>query len=121
MNRPALGLIVVGMLIFCLGAVLSGLDGGPPKAGPAQTQQCQDKLRAQGADAGLIGQCGQAAFAAEQTATDAQSAAKAISAANNHEVGASLLSKLLCGLGLALAIGGLVILRRQRDAARRPG
>ncbi|HWW11389.1 MAG TPA: hypothetical protein VN018_02650 [Brevundimonas sp.] len=67
-----------------------------------------------GADADLIAQCRQVAFATATTATtatDAESAARSISAANNSEIGGNALSMFLIGLGLALVVGGVVIRR----------
>lgn len=64
-----------------------------------------------GANADLIAQCGQLAFATATTATDASSAARSISAANNSEIGGNAFSVFLVGLGLALVVGGFVIRR----------
>jgi hypothetical protein len=75
-------------------------------------RQCQDKMKAQNAEPSLLAQCDQAAFAIAMTATDAQAAAQAISAANNTEVGDSLLPKFLIGLGLVCFIGGIFLKRK---------
>lgn len=101
-------LIAAGLAALVIGFALNAMSG-PPKADAAMAEQCQTKLRAQKMDASFIKQCEQKAFALTMTATDAQSAALAISAANNEEVGGGMLAKFLIGLGLALAIGGVVL------------
>ena len=85
--------------------------GGPPAADPDLRQACEASMAERGADADLIAQCREVAFATATTATDAASAARSISMANNGEVGGNALSMFLIGLGLALVVGGVVVRR----------
>lgn len=62
----------------------------------------------------MIARCQESAFATAMTASDAQAAATAISSANNSEVGGSMLSMFLIGLGLPLMIAGAVAAIQQR-------
>ncbi|WP_256326352.1 hypothetical protein [Sphingomonas sp. NFR15] len=104
-------LIALGLALLAAGAVLR-LSGGPPEASAAQAQLCRDKMKDTGAD--MIARCDQAAFAAQTTATDAGSAARAISAANTSEIAGNALAMGLIGLGVALLVGGVVLSRQRR-------
>ena len=70
-------------------------------------------MKTRGADASMAKQCRETAFATAVTATDAQSAARAISAANTSEIRSNGLAMALIGIGLALTIGGVVLRQKQ--------
>ncbi len=108
-------LVIIGLVLLAAGAILS-LTGGPPQADAAMVAQCQDEVRDRGGDQApeMLEKCRDTAFAAAMTATDADSAARAISAANNREVGGNTLAMFLIGLGLVLTIGGAVAVRKSR-------
>lgn len=116
MKKNPMILIVVGVLLLVAGGILS-LAGGPPKADAALTEQCRQNLTARGAGAAMIAQCDEQAFASQMTATDAASAAQAISAANNREIGGNALAWFLIGFGLVLTVGGLLLERTRRATA----
>lgn len=61
----------------------------------------------------MIAQCDETAFATAMTATDADAAARSISAANNSEIGGNAAAMFLIGLGLVLVIGGIVLQRKR--------
>ncbi|AYJ85018.1 hypothetical protein D3Y57_02935 (plasmid) [Sphingomonas paeninsulae] len=111
MKKNALVLSVVG-IVMTISAVVMLLTGGPPKADPAVTAQCQQRMSDQGAE--MMKRCDEAAFATAMTATDANTAARAISAANNAEIGGNALAMFLLGLGIVLTIGGVIASRRNR-------
>ena len=113
MTTKPLLLIVLGLLLLGAGAVMH-FTGGPPPADTALAQQCREKLAAQGAGPSMVAQCEQAAFASAMTATDAEAAAQSISAANRSEVGGNAVAMFLIGLGLVLAVGGIVLQRKRR-------
>ena len=113
MKTVPLLIVAIGLIVLLAGGVLR-FTGGPPKADPALVQQCEATMKARDADASLVKQCGETAFATAMTASDAQAAARAISAANNREVGGGALSMFLIGLGLVLTLGGLFMWRAQR-------
>lgn len=115
MKKNPLVLIALGVILIAVGAWMN-FSSGPPAADPALRQACEASMAERGGDADMIAQCSQVAFATATTATDAESAARAISAANNSEIGGSTLSMFLLGLGLALLIGG-VVLRLRKSAA----
>lgn len=103
-------LIAIGVVLLAIGGFMS-FSGGAPKADPALVQACQTEMQSRGGDADMIAKCKETAFATAMTATDAQSAARSISAANNSEIGGNALSMFLIGLGLALVVGGVVLRR----------
>lgn len=78
------------------------------------SSNAQKEMKTRGADASMATQCRETAFAAAMTATDAQSAARAISAANTSEIGSNGLSMLLIGIGLVVTIGGVVLRQKQK-------
>lgn len=104
-------IVVLGLVLLAAGAFLQ-VTSGPPKANAAQAQQCRDRMKDSGAD--MVARCDEAAFASQMTATDADSAARAISAANASEIGGNALAMLLIGIGLALLVGGIVLSRKRR-------
>lgn len=110
MNKNPKLIMIAGLVVLIIGVALMFL-GGPPKASAAQQAQCVARLSG---EAALAARCKEAAFATAMTATDADAAARSISAANNAEIGGGMLSKFLIGLGLVLAIGGFLIGRRQK-------
>lgn len=114
MKKNSIILIALGALLLAIGAVMS-LTGGPPAADAALAQSCEQKMTAQGADAGLVAQCKETAFATAMTATDADVAARAISAANNGEIGGGMIAMFLIGVGLALVAGGIVVGLKKKD------
>ncbi len=116
MKKP-LVLIIVGAILLAIGGMLHfGGAGGAPKADSALMQQCQQKMKAENAEPAMIQQCDEKTFATAMTATDAQSAATAISAANNSEVGGSMMSMFFIGVGLALLAGGVYLQRTTKSA-----
>ncbi|QNA86699.1 hypothetical protein G4G27_00855 [Sphingomonas sp. So64.6b] len=115
MKKYPLLLVILGLVLLAAGAILS-LTGGPPQADSAMVTQCQEQVRDRGADQepGMLEKCRDTAFAAAMTATDADSAARAISAANSREIGGNTLAMFLIGIGLAVTIGGAVAVRKSR-------
>ena len=95
-----------------VGAVMQ-FTGGPPRADAALVLRCQEEMKTRGADASMAKQCSETAFATAMTATDAHSAARAISAVNTAEIGSNGLAMALIGIGLALTIGGVVLRQKQ--------
>ena len=116
MKKNPIVLIALGVLLIAVGGWMQ-FTGGPPKADPGLRQACEASMAERGADADLIAQCKEVAFATATTATDAASAARSISAANSGEIGGNALSMFLIGLGLALVVGGVVIRRGAGRAA----
>ena len=112
-NNPLL-LLVIGVVLLAIGGFLS-LGSGPPKADAAIVAQCQERLRDQGAQ--MLARCQEQAFATAMTATDANEAARTISAANNQEIGGNALGMFFIGLGLVFAIFGAVAWRRNARVA----
>ena len=110
MKKNPLILIALGVVLIAVGGWMH-FTGGAPTADPGLRQACEASMAERGADADLIAQCKQVAFATATTATDAESAARSISAANNSEVGGGAVSMFLMGAGLALVVGGIVIRR----------
>lgn len=104
--------IIVGLIFLGVGAVMQ-FTGGPPRADAALVLRCQKEMKTRGADASMAKQCSETAFATAVTATDAQSAARTISAANTSEMGSNALSMALIGIGLVLTIGGVVLRQKQ--------
>ncbi len=109
MNKRAVWLLGVGLVLLVLGGVMS-LTGGPANADPVVTAACRGRLKDAGAD--MLAKCGEKAFATAMTATDASSATATISAANSAEVGTNAAAMGLLGLGAVLAIAGIVLSRR---------
>ncbi len=112
MKKNPFLLIVVGLILLGVGAVMQ-FTGGPPRADAALVLRCQEEMKTRGADASMAKQCSETAFATAMTATDAQSAARAISAANTSEIGSNALAMALIGIGLVLTIGGVVLRQKQ--------
>jgi hypothetical protein len=111
-NKPLL-LIALGLLLLVIGAGMQ-LTGGAPQADAALLQRCQAEMSGRGADADMISRCSDTAFATAMTATDANAAARSISAANNSEIGGNALAMFLIGFGLVLTVGGIVVRQKQR-------
>ncbi|WP_010188028.1 hypothetical protein [Sphingomonas sp. PAMC 26605] len=105
-------LLVFGFVLLAAGGLMS-LTGGPPKADAAQASQCRERMKDQGAD--MLKKCDEQAFATTMTATDANSAAQAISAANKTEVGSNSLAMFVLGLGAVLTVAG-IFMRRKRPS-----
>jgi hypothetical protein len=103
MKKSPLLLLILGLALLAIGGFLT-LNGEPPSADPAMVTECQERVRGQGA--AMLAKCQEQAFAAGMTATDANEAAQAISAANNAEVGGNMLGMFLLGLGVVLTIFG---------------
>jgi hypothetical protein len=110
MKTKPLLLLVLGLLLLGAGAAMQ-FTGGPPPADTPLAQHCREKLIAQGAGPSMVAQCDQAAFATAMTATDAAAAARSIGAANRSDVGGNAVAMVLIGLGLVLAIGGIIFQR----------
>lgn len=116
MKNKAQLLMLAGLVALVIGGVLN-FTGRPPAADAALMVQCQTAMAARNAEASLLAQCKDVAFATAVTATDATSAAQAISAANSQEVGGNLLSMFLMGLGAVLLVAGFFQGRTQKDAS----
>jgi len=114
MNKNPLLLIIIGLVCLVIGGAMM-LTGGPASADPEQAAQCRQTLAERNAGDDMIAQCDETAFAAAMTATDADAAARAISAANNAETGGGMIAMFLIGLGLVLAAGGLFLRLGRRD------
>jgi hypothetical protein len=112
MKKNPTVLICIGALLLLLGVILH-FSSGPPKADTALAQQCRENLTARKSEPDLIKQCDETAFATAMTATDAQAAAQAISAANNSEIGGSTGSMFLIGVGVVVLAGGIFLRRKQ--------
>jgi len=115
LNKNPLVLIVLGAILLAVAGWMT-LSIGPTAADPTLRQACEASMAERGGDAELKAQCSQVAFATAATATDAQSAAREISAANNSEIGGGAVSMFLLGLGLALLIGGVTLRLRKSPA-----
>lgn len=111
MKNTARMLMLTGAIALLIGAIL-GFTGGPPEADAALAAQCRTKMTAQNADTALLAQCKEVAFATAMTATDANAAAKAISAANNSEIGGNSFAMFLMGLGVVLLVVGFLQKRK---------
>lgn len=107
-------LIVLGVLMALAGAVMS-FTGGAPRADTKTIVACRERLKGQ--DPATLQRCDEAAFAAAMTATDADAAARAISGANNAEIGGNTIAMFLLGLGLVLTAGGIYTARHRPRAA----
>ena len=116
MKKNPLLLLVVGAVLLAIGGFMS-FGSGPPKADPAIVAQCQERLRDQGAE--MLARCQEQAFATGLTATDANEAARAISAANNQEIGGNALGMFFIGLGLVFAIFGAIAWRQKMRSEMR--
>jgi hypothetical protein len=112
MNKKSLLLVLAGLLLLVAGAYLK-FSGGPASADIAVVEKCRAEMDKRNADAAMRDKCEEAAFAHMITAADAASAARAISAANENEIGGNGLAMFLLGLGAALTIGGLLAGRRR--------
>ncbi len=112
MQKNPLLLIILGLVLLGVGAVMQ-YAGGPPRADAALVLRCREEMKTRRVDASMEKQCSETAFATAMTATDAQSAARAISVANISEIGSNGLSMALIGIGLALTIGGVVLRQKQ--------
>ena len=117
MKKNPMLLIAIGLVCLVIGVVMK-TTGGPAGADPALAAQCRQNLTERGGDADLIAQCELEAFAIAMTASDADAAARGISAANQGEVGGSMISMFLIGLGLALLFGGLFLRFGKAKAAQ---
>lgn len=113
MKKNPLLLIVLGLTLLGVGAFMQ-FAGGAPKADPVLVQRCQAEMNARGAEADMVKQCTETAFATAMTATDATAAAQSISAANTSEIGSNALAMFLIGLGLVLTLGGIVLRQKQK-------
>lgn len=109
MKKHPLILIALGVLMALAGAVMS-VTGGTPRADTRTIVACRERLKGQ--DPATLQRCDEAEFATAMTATDADAAARAISGANNAEIGGSTIAMFLLGVGLVLTVGGIYIGRR---------
>lgn len=112
MKKNPVAMIAAGALVLLVGLIMM-FTGGAPKADAAMVQQCQTKLRAQNMEASFIKQCDEKAFATAMTATDANAAAQAISAANNQEIGGNSMALFFIGLGVVLVAAGGFTMRKR--------
>lgn len=116
MKNKAQLLMLAGLIALLIGGMLS-FTGGPPAADAALVARCQATMTARNAEAFLLAQCKDVAFATAMTATDANAAAQAISAANRQEIGGNSLSMFLMGLGAVLLVAGFLQRRKQAGAS----
>jgi hypothetical protein len=110
MKRYTFILLILGVVLFAAGGLMN-LTGGPPKADPVHAAQCRERMKDQGSE--MLAKCDEQAFATAMTATDANAAAQAISAANNSEIASNSLSMFLLGLGGVLTVAGIFMLRKR--------
>ncbi|QND44364.1 hypothetical protein HB780_00685 (plasmid) [Rhizobium lusitanum] len=103
-------LIAIGIVLLAVGAFMS-FGGGPPKADPTMVAQCRERMKDHGTE--MLDRCQDAAFATAMTATDANQAAAAISASNNHEIGGKTIGMFLLGIGLVFTLVGALAWRKQ--------
>lgn len=103
MKKNPLFLLALGVILLVAGAFLS-FGATAPQADAATVAKCQERMKDQGAE--MLGRCKESTFATAMTATDANAAARAISASNNSEVGGNALGMFLLGLGLVLLVAG---------------
>jgi len=113
-RKNPLVLLVVGVILLIAGAMLT-FGGTAPAADAATVAKCQERMKDQGAE--MLGRCKESAFATAMTATDANAAARAISASNNSEIGGNALGMFLLGLGLVLTVAGGLAWRRRAATA----
>ena len=116
MKNKARLLMLAGLVALLIGGVLR-FTGGPPAADAALVARCQRTMAARNAEASLLAQCKDAAFATAVTATDAASAAQAIGAANRQEIGSHSLSMFLMGLGAVLLVTGFLQERKRKGTS----
>jgi hypothetical protein len=108
MKKNPLLLIAIGLVCLLIGGVMK-VTGGPLHADAALVAQCRQSMTARGGDADLAAKCKETTFATAMTATDANAAARTISAANQSEIGGGMVAMFLLGIGLVLLIGGLFL------------
>lgn len=109
-NKPIM-LIIAGLLLLGVGAIMQ-LRGGAPQADATLVARCQAEMKTRSADADMIARCTDTAFATAMTATDADAAARSISAANNNEIGSNALAMFLIGLGFVMTMAGGLLYRK---------
>lgn len=114
MKKNPIVLFVLGLILLATGGLMS-LFGGPTQADAMMASQCRERMKEQSSD--LLAKCDEKAFATAMTATDANSAAQAISAANNSEVGSNSLAMFLLGLGGVVTVAGIFMLRKRPSTA----
>ena len=115
-------ILIIGVIALLIGAVLHFTAGSAPAATAEQEAACREQLAVNGEEAAAMAhRCDEAAVAigigAQRLGLSAPEAAQAIAAANQGEVGGSMLSKFLLGFGLALTvIGGIAVVTRKNQA-----
>lgn len=114
MRKNPLVLLAVGVILLIAGALLT-FGGTAPAADATTVAKCQERMKDQGAE--MLRRCKESAFATAMTATDANAAARAISASNNSEIGGNSLGMFLLGLGLVLAVAGGLAWRKRAATA----
>lgn len=110
MKKNPLVLLVVGVILVIAGAFLT-FGNSAPRADADTVAKCQERMKDQGTD--MRERCNESAFATAMTATDANAAARAISASNNSEIGGNALGMFLLGLGLVLTAAGAFAWRKR--------
>lgn len=119
MQRNPKILLWIGLALLLVGAIISyGPGSGSAGANAANEEACRAEMASRGPEGkAMADQCAEANFAIATTATDANSAAAAISANNQSELGSSTLGKFLLGMGLVLTLAGFLIplIRKDRD------
>jgi len=113
--KKGLWLSLLGIVLLLTGLVLE-LHGGPSKADGQLVQACQNEMKRREAGPDMIARCSDTAFATMTTATNAESAARSISAANNQEVGSNMTAMFLIGFGITLTFAGILFYRRTIDS-----
>lgn len=110
MNKNPRVLLFVGIALLLVGAIMNFGFGGGTGADAAQEQACRAEMEKRGPEGkAMADQCSDANFAIATTATDASSAAAAISANNQAEIGGSSLGLFLLGMGLVLTLAGIIL------------
>lgn len=111
--------VVIGLVLLLIGGFMQ-FSGTAPTADPELTVACRAEISQRGGDEAFADQCSDKSFAVAMTATDAQSAAKAISASNSQDVGANAISMFMLGLGLVLFFGGIAMVMKKRKVGAAP-
>ncbi len=97
---------IIGLLMLAISALTYGYI---PSADPAEEARCREIVATRGETmAAMADRCSEKAFASALLATDAHSASRQISGANQLETIMHMLSMFLLGLGGVLTIMGFL-------------
>lgn len=112
MKSKPLVAAVIGFVLLLVGGFIQ-FSGTAPSPDADLTQACRAEVQNRGGDSDMAKQCSDKTFAVAMTATNANDAARAISAANQQEIGGNAVSIFLLGLGLVLFGTGLFGVMKQ--------